>query len=151
MAIFGTFKDISLTEILPTLSKRNGRLLIFGLPNGLETEIHINTSVITALIVNKKPLELVDAHRFFQELADNRVGDFEFFNEKSESIVRSFEIGLFHLLTGRFGLSETNNISASYYADAKTRFTHHSEGNGTFDTEEISQNLFEFDMEFLRT
>jgi hypothetical protein len=122
MAIFGTFKDIALTEILPTLSKRNGRLLIFGLPNGLETEIHINTSIITALLVDKKPLELIDAHRFFHQLADDRVGQFEFFNEKPDSIVRSFEIGLFHLLTGRFGVPETNTV-VSYHADAKTRFT----------------------------
>lgn len=122
MAIFGAFEDISLVEILPTLSKRSGRLFIFDLPSGLETEIHINTSVITAVLVDKKPLELVDAHRLFQELANNRVGNFEFFNEKSESIVKSFEIGLFQLLTGRFGLPETSNISVGYYADAKTRF-----------------------------
>jgi hypothetical protein len=122
MAIFGAFKDILLTEILPTLSKRSGKLFISGLPSGLETEIYINNSIVTAIITNKKPLELVDAHRFLQELAVNRVGDFEFFNEKSENIVRSFEIGLVHLLTGRFELPETNNVSVSYYADTKTRF-----------------------------
>jgi hypothetical protein len=122
MAIFGTLEDLSLIEVLPTLTRRNGRLLISGLPSGLETEIHINATMITALLVNQRPLELVDAHRYFHELVGNRIGNFEFFNERPEGIVRHFEIGVFQLLTGRFELADAKESDGIYYPDAKTRF-----------------------------
>jgi hypothetical protein len=132
MAIFGTFEELLLIEVLPTLIRRNGKLLVWGLPSAVEIAIHLQSSKITALLVDQQPLELIDAYQVFRELFSNKIGHFEFFDQDLDSIERHFDISLSQLLVGRLEQTSMDNLQNQYFPDPQTRFVTTNRNHETY-------------------
>ncbi|PTY06071.1 hypothetical protein DB346_01510 [Verrucomicrobia bacterium LW23] len=123
MAIFGTFNDMPLPDVLSLVGRSSGRFFITDLPTYVDYELNFFDGALIALYINQSPVEdVVDVSHSMVELMRTRIGQFRYERRPPHDLVEYFRLPVDQLLLSSLAMADEIDAMRPFLPNEKTVF-----------------------------
>ncbi|HSI84595.1 MAG: DUF4388 domain-containing protein [Candidatus Methylacidiphilales bacterium] len=123
MAIFGTFNDMPLPDVLSLVGRSSGRFFITDLPTYVDYELNFYDGALIALYINQNPLEdVVDVSHSMVELMRTRIGQFRYERRPPQDLVEYFRLPVDQVLLSSLVVADEIDSLRPFLPNEKTVF-----------------------------